>query len=141
VCIACSTLTCQCDCGWMDRIATICASYCSEVEKYLSIARPGTFPDPDMLVRATCNHLIFQLHLWVLLASWATVINQAPKCFLTHKGELRPNGYRHRVHKEFMHVSVIFPPELWCCCRWWATHRARAPKVTSATTSRTTRNK
>ena len=47
----------------MDRIATICASYCSEVEKYLSIARPGTFPDPDMLVRATCNHLIFQLHL------------------------------------------------------------------------------
>jgi hypothetical protein len=71
----------------MDRIATICASYCSEVEKYLSIARPGTFPDPDMLVRATCNHLIFQLHLWVLLASWATVINQAPKHFHTHKGQ------------------------------------------------------
>jgi hypothetical protein len=29
-------------------IATICASYCSEVQKYLSVTRPGTFPDPDV---------------------------------------------------------------------------------------------
>ena len=31
-------------------IATLCASYCSEVQKYLAITRPGTFPDPDMLI-------------------------------------------------------------------------------------------
>ena len=26
-------------------IATLCASYCSEVSKYLAVTRPGTFPD------------------------------------------------------------------------------------------------
>lgn len=31
-------------------IATICASYCSEVHKYLTVTRPGTFPDADMLI-------------------------------------------------------------------------------------------
>ena len=31
-------------------ISTLCASYCSEVQKLLTVTRPGTFPDPDMLV-------------------------------------------------------------------------------------------
>ncbi len=35
-------------------IATLCASYCSEVSKYLAVTRPGTFPDVRELLLSRC---------------------------------------------------------------------------------------